>query len=377
MAFNVIGYGAKSLANPSTAVTLQGGQYAVLPSGQYIVQLGKYSLMQWYDPVSLTWRNFNALSAGLVFPFSSDGTNYRIMNVTGTVVGGVVTNGGTSNTAKNGFWAAGSNSTTGVTATTTAGAGGIAGTAQFNVIVGGSISQTVTVAAGGSGYVMPPIVSFTPPPAGGLLPTAYATLTAGAVSSITVVDQGAGYTSAPTITLTAAFGDPGVGAAATVPLVTSTTGGLGQAVAVTMANYGGGYATVPTVTCAGLTSFAVTAVCCFAVVTAPTISSATHYGNIVNQATFPAQPTAATQFGSMKNPSYTTNLFNMRNGLATPGTSASLASLTILDGGMSQLDVSNLPSVMWSSDGTIPGALTSASGASGSIVSDISYVIPL
>ena len=37
MAFNQIGSGLKSLANPSTAVTLQGGQYAVLPSGQYLV----------------------------------------------------------------------------------------------------------------------------------------------------------------------------------------------------------------------------------------------------------------------------------------------------------------------------------------------------
>jgi hypothetical protein len=377
MPFNMIGYGLKSLANPSTAVTLQSGQYAVLPSGQYLIQLGKYSLLQWYDPVSTTWRNFNALSAGSVFPMISDGYNYRIMNVTGTVVGGVVTTGGTSNTAKNGIWPAGSSSTTGATATTTAGANAPALTAQFNVIVGGSIQQSATVTSGGSGYVVPPLVTFSPPPAGGLLPTAYAVLTAGAVSSITVVDQGAGYQTAPTITLTPVANDPGTGAAATAYLVTSTTGGNGQAVAVTMANYGGGYATVPTVTCAGLTSMAVTAVCCFAVTTAPTISSATHYGNLVNQVNFPAQPTAATQFGSMKNPSYTTNLFNMRNGLAVPGTSASLGSLAILDAGMSQLDVSNLPSVTWSSDGTIPAAYTSASGASGGVASDISYVIPL
>ena len=169
----------------------------------------------------------------------------------------------------------------------------------------------------------------------------------------------------------------GTGAVATVPLVTSATGGYGQAVAITMSNYGGGYATVPTITCAGLTSMAATAVCCFSVITAPTLSSATHYGNIVNQVTFPAQPTAATLFGSMKNPSYTTNQFMMRNGLCVPGTSASLATLSILDGGLSMLDVANLPSVTWSSDGTIPGAFTSASGASGGVVTDISYVIPL
>jgi hypothetical protein len=78
----------------------------------------------------------------------------------------------------------------------------------------------------------------------------------------------------------------------------------------------------------------------------------------------------------MKNPDYSTNLFSMRNGLAVPGTSASLATLAILDGGLSQLDVANLPSVTWSADGTIPAAFTSASGASGGAVSDISWVIP-
>lgn len=377
MGIATMGAGLKSLANPSTAVTLQSGQYAILPSGQYLVQLGKYTLLQWYDPVSTTWRNFNALAAGSVFPIVSDGYNYRIMNVTGTVVGGVVTTGGTSNAAKNGIWPAGSSSTTGATATVAAPANAPTQTAQMNVIVGGAVSQTVTVTAGGTGYVMPPIISFTPPPAGGLLPTAYCALTAGAVSSITIVDQGAGYTTAPTVIITPVPGDPGTGATATVPLVTSTTGGYGQAVAITMSNYGGGYATVPTITCAGLTSMAVTAVCCFAVVTAPTISSATHYGNIQNRLVFPASPTAATLFGSMKNPSYTTNLFTMRDGLGVPQTSASLASQAILDGGMSMLDVANLPIPSWSGDGTIPAAFTSASGASGGVVSDISYVIPL
>ena len=68
MGMNIMGYGLKTLANPSTAVTLQSGMYAVLPSGQYLIMLGKYSLLQWYDPVSLTWRNFNAIAAGSVFP---------------------------------------------------------------------------------------------------------------------------------------------------------------------------------------------------------------------------------------------------------------------------------------------------------------------
>lgn len=379
MGMNVIGYGLKGLANPSTAVTLQSGMYAVLPSGQYLIMLGKYSLLQWYDPVSLTWRNFNAIAAGSVFPITSDGYNYRIMNVTGTVVGGIVTTGGTSNAAKNGIWPAGSSSTLGATATVAAPANAPTLTAQMNVIVGGAVSQTVTVSAGGSGYVVPPIISFTPPPAGGLLPTAYATLTAGAVSAITIVDQGAGYTSAPTVIITPVANDPGVGATATVPLVTSTTGGYGQAVAITMSNYGGGYATVPTITCAGLTSMAVTAVCCFAVVTGPTLTSSAHLNNTAypHQTVCPAQASAATLFGSMKNPSYTNNLFTMRNAIMAANTTATGGADTVLDGGMSMLDVSNLVAVLSTSDGTVAGATTAASGASGGVTYDISYVIPL
>lgn len=376
MGFNVLGNQLKSMANPSSAVTLQSGQYSVLPAGQYLITLGLYSVIQYYDPVSTTWRNFNAAHR-TPFPMVSDGFNYRIMNLSGCVVGAVVTNGGTSNTAKTGFWPAGSSSTTGVTATVAAPANAPTLTAQMNVIVGGAVSATVTVAAGGAGYVIPPIVQFSAPATGGVRATGYAVLTAGVVSSIVVTNQGAGYTTAPTVTLVAVPNDPGTGAVASAVLVTSTTGGLGQACVITMANYGGGYATVPTITMAGLTSVAATAVCCFTVVTAPTLSSATHYGNIVNQVNFPAQKTAATLFGSMTNPDYTTNLFTMRNGLCAAGTSASLATLAILDGGLSQLDVANLPSVTWSSDGTIPGAYTSASGASGGAVSDISWVIPL
>ena len=262
MALGVMGTGLKSPANPSTAVTLQSGQYQVIPSGSYVVQMGKYSVIQWYDPVSTTWRNFNTAYNGVPFVFVSDGFNYRIINLSGCVVGGVITNGGTSNAAKNGFWPAGSNSTTGVTATTTAGANAPTLTAQFNVIVGGAVSGTVTVTAGGSGYVIPPLVKFSPPATGGLSATGYAVLTAGAVSSVVVTNQGAGYVSAPTITVENVSGDVGSGAVLTATLVTSTTGGYGQACLLTMANYGGGYATVPTITMAGLTSVAATAVTC-------------------------------------------------------------------------------------------------------------------
>ena len=79
----------------------------------------------------------------------------------------------------------------------------------------------------------------------------------------------------------------------------------------------------------------------------------------------------------MTNPDYTTNLFTMRNAIMAAGTSASLASQVILDGGMSQLDVANLPVAKFTMDGTIGAACTAASGASGGAVSDISWMLPL
>ena len=366
--FNTMGYGLKSLANPSTAVTLLSGQFAVLPSGQYLVLPGKYTFLQFYDPVSMTWRNFSSPWQGQPFPIYSDGFNYRLANMTGCVVGGIVTNGGTANTAKNGFWAAGSSSTTGVTCTTTAGGNAPAGTALFNTIVGGSINTTITVTAGGSGYVIPPLVFIDPPPAGGLQATAVAVLTAGAISSFTVINAGAGYASAPNVTIRAVANDPGTGGVGTAILDTAQAGKL---IAVTMAGFGGGYAAVPTITTTGLTAAAVTAVTCLAVITAPTVSSATN--RVANQLVYCAQKSAATQ--TTTNPAYGIDLFQMRNGLGVYNNSSSLASQAILDGGLSQLDVANL-CVSMDSPAAASGTATYASGASGG-VTDQSFVIPL
>lgn len=365
MGINTLGYGLKSLSNPSTSVTLQSGAYAVLPSGQYLVMPGKYTFLQWYDPVSLTWRNMQGPTQGNSHYLSSDGYNYRLFNPTGCVVGAVVTNGGTANTAKNGFWAAGSSSTPGVVATTT-------GSATFNAIVGGVISTTVTVNTAGTGYVYQPLVTFSPPPAGGLSATGYATLTSGTVTGVTVTNQGAGYTSAPTVTLTPVNGDPGTGATATATLdaVTNT----GKLVALTMANYGQAYTAVPTITIAGLAgSPAATAIMCFAVTTAPTATGATHLGN-GSIAFFGGAVTAGSN--TTTNPAYTTGLFTPRLGYAAYSTSASLASFAIQDGGLNQVDASNQVALAFASDGTVPGATTFASGASGG-VTDQSFVIPI
>jgi hypothetical protein len=63
----------------------------------------------------------------------------------------------------------------------------------------GGISNTITVLNGGSGYTTAPVVTFTNPPTGGTAPTATANLTGGVVTSITVNTPGSGYTSAPAV----------------------------------------------------------------------------------------------------------------------------------------------------------------------------------
>jgi hypothetical protein len=72
--------------------------------------------------------------------------------------------------------------------------------------------------------VYPPAVLFQPPPQGGIQATGYCTLSAGAVSTVTITNQGAGYLVAPAITL---LNDPrdttGNSATATCTLIGSQT----------------------------------------------------------------------------------------------------------------------------------------------------------
>lgn len=370
---NNVGSGTlKTMARAGRTISLNSGQAYIIPNGDWVVHPGPYTIVQFYDPVGQTWINIDTPFNSPAILSVGDGTNYRLFNPTGTVVGAVVTNGGTANTALNGIWPAGS--TGGVTATTTAGGAAPAGTAKFNCIVGGAVSTTVTVTAGGSGYTKPPVVVFSNPAPGGLVATGYATLTAGAVSSVTVTNQGGGYPKGvlPTITF---INDPldttGSGAAATAALDATNDGKL---VAVTMADFGGGYTAVPTITIAGLAgSPAATAIGCFTVTTLPTVAGGTNYGNGA-QLLFPGALTAGSN--TTTNPKYTINLFNLRDGRATRTTTAGATGAAIIDGGLSQVDVSNLAVLAFTSNGTVPGATTFSGGASGGVV-DGSMLLPL
>ena len=73
-----------------------------------------------------------------------------------------------------------------------------------------NLVTAIAVTAGGAGYTSAPSVTLTG--GGGTGATAVATIAAGAVSSVTITNQGSGYTSAPTVAFS---GGGGTGAAAT------------------------------------------------------------------------------------------------------------------------------------------------------------------
>ena len=109
-----------------------------------------------------------------------------------------------------------------------------AGTAT---IAGGSVSG-ISVAAGGSGYTSAPTVTLSAPPAN-TTATATSSYSSGKVTTITVKTGGTGYTSAPTITLS---GGGGSGAQATATVTN------GVVTAITVTNQGSNYTSAPTVT---------------------------------------------------------------------------------------------------------------------------------
>ena len=117
----------------------------------------------------------------------------------------------------------------------------------------------------GSGYAVPPTVAISTAPTGAnhqnATAVAITTSKAGifSIDRISIINPGAGYTEAPTVTIT---GGGGIGAAATAYVETKGRGIL----SFTMTNNGVGYAKTPTVTVTGIGSDAYIGVSSIAVV---------------------------------------------------------------------------------------------------------------
>src|SRR6266568_1497634 len=175
---------------PTNAVTLQSCETFYFPSGTFAVALGPYTSLQWLDPVAGFWRTINAAAGLAPRIIDSDGGNWRIANLTGCPVGALITSAGSSLT--NGIG----------TVTVTPSAGG----SKWQSVVGGSINSTLNITttlggSGGTGYLYAPLLVFSPPPSGGIQATGYCSISNATVNSVTITNQGAGYTTAPTVTV--------------------------------------------------------------------------------------------------------------------------------------------------------------------------------
>jgi hypothetical protein len=211
-----------------------GNQTGWQLTGQYAIDLFTNLQYQIFNSGSQQWMNFGS-AGGEATCVSSDGTNYRIANTVN--VPNVVTISNAGSGLTNGY----------NTVTITPSAGG----STYNTIVGGAINTTVTITAGGTGYVAAPILVFNPPLNQGntpyVLPTAVCTISGGVVNSVTVVAAGAGLVSAPTITVVPQpFDTTGGGAVLTV---NATLAGSGTLTAAFVRTYGTTVgATAPTLT---------------------------------------------------------------------------------------------------------------------------------
>ena len=299
---------------PSNVVSLAAGSSIVIPSGTWNVRPGRYSTYQQYDPITQIWRPHGGDYPGSAYlRVASDGVNHRLINLTGCAVGTRLTLGGSGYTSA---------------PTVTASAGG----STWRAIVGGLVSQTVTITNGGTNYTYPPFVAISAPPTGGVQATAICTISAGAVNAVTIVDQGAGYTSAPTMTF---MNDPrdttGANAAATLTLTGSGTIG-----AIVCTDHGTALTSLPTLTISGGggSGAAASVIMCWTA-TAYTVSVAGSIsGGIVEVSALGGYTTTAATYS---NPTIQDNLIRIRKAViqgAIASGALSATGQTIFDGGI-------------------------------------------
>jgi hypothetical protein len=375
---SLIGIGGSGIALPYPAnnygyapvggtnkLALPAGGTWLVPSGTWIITTGQYTFLQALDPVTNTW--FILAPDATFDTINSDGANYRLANLTGTMIGAIVTNVGSAYTSA---------------PVVTASAGG----STWTAIVGGAISQTVTIGTAGSNYTLAPTVLISAPPVGGVQATAYATLTAGAVSSITVVDQGAGYTAAPTITLVTNPSDPNIASTLspiTVAKATCTLTGANTVTAVLCTYQGTPLTALPTLAFSGgggsaaaataIGVFTTTAAALTGTAGAAYNPSAPYYGTALGGYT-----TAAA--GAVVNPSIGTKAFTPRPAnfgvvTSTAGSAIANATFPINDGGLYQ-NASAVSTLVGPPNLTLVTTGVTFTTTFGG-VSDISFITPM
>jgi hypothetical protein len=222
-------------------IGLAPGDVFVVPAGDWYISLGLYNILQFLDPVTSQWQIIPgaAWTRGMLH-ITSDGFNVRVANLTGCVVSASVINGGTNY----------------VQATTTITAIGAFQTGvavpTLVPIVGGALGFTGTysldITTGGKGYGIAPIVMIPPPPpaavnvngVGGIPAEAVAILGAsGSLTSVSLINPGAGYPSAPTPVIIPSPFDPNLTTGITQASVAFSLTSAGVIMGAFVTNNGG------------------------------------------------------------------------------------------------------------------------------------------
>ena len=220
------------LDNPSNRVTLAAGDQLPIPRGDWIISLGMYCILEYFDPFTGTWVAGASSSWGGNTIVSSDGFNVRVANRTGCPVGGIVNSYGTN-------WVQAS--------TTIAVVGG--GGSTWSPIVGGQLTMTtatIVTANAGAGYGVAPLVFIPPPPppsinangVGGVQASGYATIASGTVSGFTFTNPGAGYPTAPVAVVMPNPTDPNIASGITQATINFSLTGSGSITGVLNTNPG-------------------------------------------------------------------------------------------------------------------------------------------
>jgi hypothetical protein len=297
----------------TNAIALQAGATYYVPPGTFNLRHGGNSTVQTLDPILGVWRPIGA-DSGNWEQVDSDGNNYRIANQTGCAVAALLTQAGTGYTSP---------------PTVTPSAGSSSWTALL-----GNVVSSVTVNLGGSNYTYPPIVLIQAPGFPGIPATAYATISAGAVTAVTMQDVGAGYTTTPFITF---FNDPrdttGSGAVGTAVLT-----GNGTVTGLLCTNHGVPITsgTVPTLTFSGGggASAAAVAIMDWTVTSYAVTGAGSGYAGAFEVVTIgPGIPTTATAY---TNPDTQASFLRTRAAAITgalSGTGVTATGQTLLDGG--------------------------------------------
>jgi len=316
----------------TNAVPLPAGQAVVVPPGKWMVEVGPYTFVQFFDPITLLWRSVAKSTPNSHHVILSDGVNVRLANLTGCVVGAVITNAGTG-------------LTNGIGGTVTVAPS--AGASSWRAVVGGAVNTSITLPTfKGANYTYPPAVYFSPPPPGGIPATGKAVISGGALTGITVTNQGAGYTAAPTITFVSDPKDPNnplYFPSTTAPInpiltATATLTGSGTVTALVVTDPGTVLTAAPTFTFSPASTIAATAVMNFTVTNFTVAAGGVAYGNAQQYILYGSAPAITTATPVYTNPDIEKGITQPRmpiiTGPSTAGGAIQTTSSVIVDAGL-------------------------------------------